>query len=154
MKEKKNGCRYYSQSAPCEPGWFEHVGRYKRESNLFNRCKNYKLIDHGSEWMAQGTFSDSFHEMNAEIRFDRNTGIIRKSELLVFRAPGSVCFENRMHGELFEGKSFYTMDRKEITETVGGAQGCYHLRDLLMDLADMVREQRKWQPDIVYKTED
>ncbi len=141
-KREKNGCRYYSHPNECSSGWFDHVGSYKREGNLFNRCKIYKLIDNGLDLAVQGTFSDSYHEMNTEICFDKKTGIICQCVLSIFRAPDSICFKNSMHGGQFEGKNFYTMTRRQIIDIVGGSQGCYHLTDLMTDMLNTINEQR------------
>lgn len=142
-KREKNGCRYYSHPNDWPSGWYDYVGAYKRECNLFNKCKNYKLIEKGSDLMLQGTFSDSYHEINAELCFDRITGVIGKCEVLFFRAPEDICFENSMHGAEFIGKNCYTMARSQIAEIAGGGQGCYHLTDLIADMVNMVNEQRK-----------
>jgi hypothetical protein len=140
VKREKNGCRYYSSFTDDLPGWFEYVGSYRREGNLFNRYKNYKLIDKGFGFQAQGTLNDSYHEMTADISFERITGKIRQCELSVFRAPGEACFENVIHGERFLKQNLYTLTGKQIHEIVGGALGCYHLNDLVADLINMVRD--------------
>ncbi|MEL7656077.1 MAG: DUF2889 domain-containing protein [Bacillota bacterium] len=141
-EREKNGCRYYSHPNDWDSGWFEYVGSYKRQSNLFNKCKNYRLMKNGSDLVGQGSFSDSYHEMSAELHFNKITGIISRCELLIFRAPEGICFENRMHGAKLVGTNCYTLTRRQVTEIVGGAQGCYHLADLITDLIALVNEQR------------
>jgi hypothetical protein len=140
-KREKNGCRYYSHPNDLSSGWFDYVGSYKRQSNLFNKCKNYKLIENGLDLVLQGTFSDSYHEMNAELCFDKTTGIINRCEVLFFRAPDGICFENSIHGAKFVGRNCYTMTRRQIVEIVGGKQGCYHLADLITDMVNGINDQ-------------
>lgn len=140
MDKESNGCRFYSHPSQDTSGWFEHVGPYQRTGNLFNRCKSYQLTIHETNLTLLGTFHDSYHEMAGEIRFDQATGRIDECSLSMFRAPGSSCLETTAHGQHFIGKNIYALTRKQIVGLVGGAQGCYHLTDLLADMLPLVNE--------------
>ena len=142
-EREKSGCRYYSHVNEYTDRWFEHVGSYRREDNLFNRCKNYKIMEDGPELICQGTFSDSYHEMAAEISFDRKTEIIRQCELSIFRAPGCVCFDNGKYGERFSGKKINTITKRQLIDMVGGSQGCYHLVDIMSDIFRAISELKE-----------
>jgi len=140
MDKERNGCRFYTCPKDNNPGWFNHVGSYKRGRNLFNRSKSYILSSQNGDYTIQGTFTDSYHEMSGEIRFHKSTGTIQHCELWVFRAPGESCREAADHGRQFVGMNLYALTRKQIVEVAGGMLGCYHLTDLLTDMLPLAQE--------------
>jgi hypothetical protein len=140
MDKERNGCRYYTLPNQNNPGWFNHVGPYRRGCNLFNRSKSYMLSSQNGDCTIQGTFVDSYHEMSGEICFHKGTGTIQQCALSVFRAPGESCREAANHGQQFVGMNLYTLTRKQIVEVAGGMLGCYHLTDLLTDMLPLAQE--------------
>jgi len=140
MDKESSGCRFYVTHKKDAPSWFEHVGPYQRTRNLFNRSKSYILSVQDMKCTIQGTFTDSYHEMACEVVFDRQSGIIRRCDLWMYRTPGESCLPTVQQGSLFVGKDIRQLTRKNITQTVGGAMGCYHLADLLADLLPLALE--------------
>lgn len=143
MDKESNGCMFYTHPQQDTSGWFEHVGPYLRTGNLFNRCKSYQLSIHGTDLTLQGTFHDSYHEMAGEIRFDQETGTIAECSLSMFRAPGTSCLLTTAHSQSFVGQNIYALTRKQVVSQVGGANGCYHLTDLLADMLPLIHELRR-----------
>jgi len=142
MDKESNGCRFYTHPSHEKYGWFEHVGPYKRTGNLFNRVKSYQLSLHGTDLTLHGVFHDSYHEMAGEISFDEATGRIYDCSLSMFRAPGSSCLETTIHGADFVGENIYELTRRQVVNLVGGANGCYHLTDLLADMLPLILEHK------------
>jgi hypothetical protein len=131
-QEHVDCCRYYKRENMGNNPWFAHIGDHRRDKNLFNRYKAaavYRRTD--GSLLATGTFSDSFHELNVQLSFDRDRVTSCKAAFL--RAPGPVCAESSGLLGPFTGKSIGELSKKEVAKIIGGPNGCIHLVDIICD---------------------
>jgi hypothetical protein len=118
-----NACRYFSNLEHIVSRWFDYVGYYKRERNLFNRYMSCRVCRQDE----LGVQAD----LNGE-------GIVVACAGNFLRAPDQICFENREHLIKLAGKKIACMEKKEIGELLGGPQGCNHLVDIVSGLGKAV----------------
>lgn len=137
---EKDGCRMYSNPAPEDLRWTDYVPQYPRRRMLFTRNKNFEVRACGKEIRGRGCFMDSYHELYVDCVFDADT-VIRSFEITYERAPGKACFDNRVHGEELIGRKAAGMSGRDIVDTLGRSQGCYHLVEITRDLFGLMSEQ-------------
>lgn len=132
MQTYNINCRFSGERLKEGPTWMEYVGSYVRQNILYNKFKHITLTKN----MICGFMSDSFHEMNANLKYQIDQ-TVTDSVIQILRAPGKACFENEMHHINLIGKKIGSLDYKFLKNAVGGKKGCFHLLDLLqcMDLA-------------------
>lgn len=133
------GCRMYSQPHEEDLRWMDYIPQYRRKRTLFNRVKTLLLEGDNHSCLCRGMFSDSYHELNAEILFGRESGIVTACRLQYFRAPGRACFDNMLHGAELEGRNLYTISKEDLLQIFGRSSGCYHLVEIMKDLTAQVR---------------
>lgn len=139
---EKNGCRMYSHITADDKDWLDYADPRCRKKNLFNRIKSCHVVDYGAKTnVARGMFSDSYHELNIEIGFHEETGIILSCEIFFSRAPGKACFGNQIHKVMLIGKSIYEMQKIDVIDLLGRGEGCYHLVDITLDLLRLVNNR-------------
>jgi hypothetical protein len=137
-QEHVDSCRYYKRENMGENHWFAYVGEHRREINLFNRYKSmtvYRRTD--GSFLATGSFSDSFHELNVQLSFDGDR--ITSCKAAFLRAPGPVCIESSEFLGPFTGRSIAELNKKEVAKIIGGPDGCIHLVDIIHDTLTAAR---------------
>ncbi len=133
--EQLNSCRYFSHLDRELYTWFEYVGDYIRENNLFNRNKQYSITeDKAGTIYVTGSLIDSYHEMNAEFSFSKENKIIEKCFIQMPRVPGPVCSEISESAKNLIGIRLDSVVKKNITEILGGSEGCFHLVNIVYDM--------------------
>lgn len=138
-KIEKNGCRMYTHICPEDMVWMDYAAFSNRENNIFNRAKSCSIIGYETkETLARGMFSDSYHELNIEIIFDIETGIIWDCEIFFLRAPGNACFTNHIHKKKLVGENIYELRKRDVIDLLGRGEGCYHLVDITLDILRLV----------------
>ncbi|MCB6993526.1 DUF2889 domain-containing protein [bacterium 210820-DFI.6.37] len=142
-KIEEQGCRMYSQPHEEDPRWMDYIPQYRRRRTLFNRIKTLRVEGDGAGCICRGMFSDSYHELNAEIFCDRKSGVVSECKLAYLRAPGRACFDNVLCGKELEGKNLYTVSKEELLWIFGRSAGCYHLVELMKDLIAQARAAAK-----------
>ncbi len=139
--EQIDSCRYFSHLDREVCTWFEYVGDYIRKNNLFNRNKQYTIIEDGAGMIqATGNLIDSYHEMNAEFSFSKKSKIIEKCYIKMPRVPGPVCSEISEKAPELVGIHLDSVVKKNIAEIIGGSEGCFHLVNIVYD---MIRAAQK-----------
>ena len=145
--QKENYCRPYTGRMPDIYDWPMHSDylKYYRNRNLYNKYKQYTIIGDGSdEAVITGTYQDSFHEMCAQISYSMNTGKITDVDMTLRRWPFAACFEmDHMWSGLFVGRQIDELTKKETGKLIGGSGGCFHLTDIVADMAKAARDLRK-----------
>lgn len=128
-----NSCRNYSNLHRVTRSWDEYVDGFKHGLNLFNRFKNCSvhLVEDGL--IAHAGFSDSFHELGLSCSLDF-TGRVKECSGSFLRAPDQVCFECALLPSSLKGLTLTGCTKKQLSEIVGGPQGCEHLLDLAEEL--------------------
>lgn len=101
---------------------------FKRDINI----RSYWTED--EEILVEGKISDSYHEMDAKIRFSFPKLEILQVECSFIRYPHDECLEalnyiNDITG-LKVGRNFYN----SLMEKVGGPRGCVHLNLLIYEM--------------------
>ncbi len=143
-KLEENGCRMYSNIHPDDLSWMDYAGPISRKYNLFNRFKRVyiKKIGKGErvEFNVMASFTDSYHELVVDMVMMGKEMMVEKCEIDFVRAPGVACFQNGVHGENFIGKKFALLDKKQIIESFGKSQGCYHIVDVMLDVYRKIKE--------------
>jgi len=134
QKERKNACRYYTNLDRVKIGWFDHIGYHIRENNLYNKYKSFTVYQQNDDcFYATGNFNDSFHELNVQLSFDGEKGLITDCKGAFLRAPDAVCFENANHLTSLIGKNITGLSKKDVAKVAGGQEGCFHLVDIVYD---------------------
>jgi hypothetical protein len=131
---EKNGCRAYTYPNEADLRWMDYIPHGPRKDNLFNRGRHYLMMETGEGQIEiVGGFHDTYHELGLKMTLKDLSGIVSRCEIDYARAPGSSCFNNRIHADKFAGKNITAMTKDEIIRLAGGGEGCYHLVDLLSD---------------------
>ncbi|MBN7773947.1 DUF2889 domain-containing protein [Clostridium aminobutyricum] len=137
---EENGCRMYSRPDKMDLKWMDYVPPLMRKINLFNRMKNYRVYEKNKEFCVMtGSFSDSFHEINVDIIFSQSSGNIVTANIEFCRAPGKACFENAIHSNKLLGENMYQVEKKQVVSLFGGAEGCYHLTEMILDMTNLIK---------------
>jgi hypothetical protein len=138
-KLEENGCRMYSHIDPKDCKWMDYVKPKEKQRNLFNRFKTYNIARNSEDKIvARASFSDSYHELNIEILFLEESGIVENCQICLSRAPGKACFENKCHETQLVGKNIYHLKKTDIIKLLGQSEGCYHLVDITADLLQAI----------------
>ena len=125
-------CRYYSNLDRVTESWYDHVGKSKRDGNLFVRFKTQSLFDLSeNQYLLTGNLSDSFHEVNVSINLDEFT--VKEADGILLRAPDLVCREaagllDNLHGVNLQG-----LAKKEIAGIWVKAKESEHQIDKVCD---------------------
>lgn len=131
-------CRYYSNLDRISKSWYTHVGQSKRDGNLFVRFKTQSLLGLGDDqYLLTGNLSDSFHELNLNIKLNGFT--IEDTDGILLRAPDQVCKEAADLLNNLQGINLHDINKKEIAGILGKGQGCVHLFDLVNDCAQILK---------------
>lgn len=131
---EKNGCRMYSHPSEKDLRWMDYIPQYERKRLLFSRFKNFEIEQRGDHCRGRGRFIDSYHEIYADIAFDRISGLLEECNIYYVRAPGESCFSNDSHGKKLEGMKLSELTGRNIVDMFGRSEGCYHLVEILKDL--------------------
>ncbi len=101
---------------------------------LFAREKSIQ-VDQADDGTLEVTahFKDKFHEINTFMVFDCNSKEILKAEAKMITVPFDLCHEvcGKMSG--LTGLQGTKGINKWVKEIIGGARGCAHLVDMVMD---------------------
>jgi Protein of unknown function (DUF2889). len=131
-------CRYYSNLDRITKSWFTHVGESKRDGNLFVRFKTQSLLGLGDDqYLLTGNLSDSFHELNINIKLNRFTVV--DADGILLRAPDPVCREAADFLKNLHGINLRDINKKETAVILGKGQGCVHMIDLVTDCAQILK---------------
>lgn len=144
LNEKVNYCRPYTGRMPGVYEWPNYVNslNHYRTKNLYNKYKQYTLISTGGDEVTiSGTYQDSFHEMYAQISYSLTDRTISDFDMTMRRWPFAACFEmDHMASGLFVGKKIDDLTKKETGGLIGGSTGCFHLVDIVADMAKAARD--------------
>ncbi len=139
---EENGCRMYSNAHPDDLPWMTYAGPIDREQNLFNRFKRVNFVPSGEHLHVNASFSDSYHELQLQLTLGKKDLEVLHCHLDFIRAPGHACFDNHVHCEKLVGSSLAKMTKRDLVQIFGGAQGCYHVVDIMLDV---YRKSRSFQ---------
>ena len=82
--------------------------------------------------------------MCAQISYSMNSGKITDFDMTLRRWPFAACFEmDHMWSGLFVGRQIDELTKKETGKLIGGSGGCFHLTDIVADMAKAARDLRK-----------
>jgi len=144
QKGKNDYCRPYWGKMPGLEEWSTYIGAYdyNRTGNFYTKYKSYTIIQKNeNEAIVSGTYNDSFHEMNSEITYNLTNRNISAFDMVVVRAPHTPCYElSHTAAESFIGKSIDALPKRDVGKILGGAPGCFHLTDIVFDMALAVKE--------------
>lgn len=130
-------CRFFSNLDRTTTSWFTHVGESKRDGNLFVRFKTQSLFGLGEEqYLLTGNLSDSFHEVNVNLKLDEFT--VKDADGVLLRAPDLVCKESASLLDNLHGINLRSSTKKEIASILCKGQGCIHVIDLVSDCAQIL----------------
>lgn len=130
-------CRYYSNLDRVTRSWYTHVGESKRDGNLFVRFKTQSLFGlTENQYLLTGNLSDSFHEVNVNIKLDGFT--VEDATGVSLRTPDLVCREAANLLDNLRGINLRGLPKKEIAGILGKGQGCVHVIDLVSDCAQLL----------------
>ncbi len=134
-------CRYYSNPERITRSWYTHVGNSKRTGNLFVRFKTQSLLGLGdNQYLLTGNLSDSFHDLNLNIKLNGST--VEDAAGSLRRAPDQVCREAAGLLKNLQGINLQDLDKKATAGLLGKGQGCVHLIDLVNDCAQILEFSR------------
>lgn len=126
-------CRYFSDADKVEKPWREYIGNSERGDDLYNRVKSTQVwVCRDGGLLIYGSFVDSFHELSIQIQTSP-AGIVQECQGNYLRAPGQACFDNQQNLPSLLGMDLFSMSKKDVAAKLGGAQGCYHLVDIVFD---------------------
>lgn len=66
------------------------------------------------------------------------------AEAAILRAPDSICRETEGLFRELAGETFTASNRRELRSLVGGAQGCSHLGDLVVEILGTLEEAARF----------
>lgn len=135
-------CRFYHCSGDVRQNWVTHVGSYCRAYTLFNRHKSYSIIREGACCRVSGIFIDSYHQLAAELSCDIAKGIISGASASFIRFPRDSCAGSAIGMASLCGRPLPD-STKEIAALLGGAEGCFHLVDLVGFMVQSLGEVRQ-----------
>lgn len=139
----RNSCRRYSSAEGSEQSWFEFIeGRQWGGNCLFSRCKTatvHRLAD--GRLAANGSFIDSFHELNFAVVTD--AGRITSCSAELVRVPHPVCRETEALVAALTGRAMHDITARAAAECAGGPAGCNHLVDIVYHTARTVRHSQE-----------
>ncbi|TEB17964.1 hypothetical protein Psfp_00087 [Pelotomaculum sp. FP] len=130
-------CRYQSNLHRVTRWWNEYVDGLQHGLNLFNRSKNCAVYLLADGLIVHSGFSDSYHELGLLSRLDL-AGRVEECSGSFLRAPDQVCFECALLPGRLKGLVLTECAKKQLSEIVGGPQGCEHLVDLAEELRKAV----------------
>ena len=145
LQGKEDYCRAHYKERAIVGVWSAHIGAYDytRVKNFYNKTKTYTIIKRNdSQVQVLGAYNDSFHEMRCEFTYNLADHIITDFDMIVIRAPYYRCFEF-MHAEVnsFIGKPIEKFTKREVGKILGGGSGCFHLVEIVSDMALAVIER-------------
>jgi len=143
--DKTSYCRAYGDKMPPLDEWGIHIGAYehKRKKNFYTKYKSYIILqeNEGDEAVISGTYNDSFHEMHSELTYSLTSRNISAFDIAVVRAPHAPCHElSHVAAESFIGKPVDSFSKREVGKIVGGSSGCFHVVDIVYDIASAAME--------------
>ncbi|MBC7076324.1 MAG: DUF2889 domain-containing protein [Syntrophomonadaceae bacterium] len=135
----KDACRYYSNLDHVYDRWDEYIGKAPRQVNLYERYKSQQLYKYESgSYGVFGTMMDSFHHVSDSLEMDEGFRIL-KAEGSIIQGPYRICYETGAYMSNLAGNVLTKIDKKRITELLGGKQGCTHLIGLVFDNVQTVK---------------
>lgn len=145
--EKANYCRPYTNRMPDIYEWPVHSNylEHYRNLNLYNKYKQYTIFDiGGGKATAAGTYQDSFHEMYAQLTYHLEDREITDFDMTMRRWPFAACYEmDHMWSERFVGRKIDELSKKVTGGLIGGSYGCFHLTDIVADMAKAARDLKE-----------
>ncbi len=135
-----NSCRYFSHLDREICTWFEYVGDYKRKRNLFNRSKQYSIEKADGIIKVRGNLLDSYHEMNVDFSLLEESKVIESCSITMPRVPGPVCAELSESAKGLVGMQLDCITKKEIVNVLGGAEGCFHLVNIVLNMIHAIQK--------------
>lgn len=136
-KAQTDTCRYHSNLHRVTRWWDEYVGDLQHGLNLFNRTKSIAVYRLPDSLMVHCGFSDTYHELGMLSRVDL-AGRVQECSSTYFRAPDQVCCECALLSAAIKDLLLPECTRKQLSQVVGGSQGCDHLSDLVEELRKAV----------------
>jgi hypothetical protein len=134
-----DSCRYYSHLDQVSKKWREHVGKQERQDYLFHRNKTCSVIaNNANSLLLTGYFSDSFHQL--AVAMTLTDGAIASCTGNLLRAPDKLCFETEKYLAGLVGMRVNELNKKAISQVIGGSQGCSHLVDLVNEMVRSLEE--------------
>ena len=144
QKGKEDYCRPYWGKMPGLEEWSTYIGAYdyNRSQNFYNKTKTYTIIQRNdSQIEVVGVYNDSFHEMHSEITYNISDRVITDFDMVVVRAPHDPCYElSHTSADSFIGKPITDFKKREVGKLIGNGPGCFHLVDIVSDMATAVME--------------
>lgn len=141
---KDGYCRPYNDGDRTVEEWPIYTGtpQHYRITDLYNKYKQFTIIDMEDGTVhANGTYNDSFHEFYVDVIYGKDDGIITKFEQNALRVPFPPCWElDHLHDDQFVGKDIRAFAKRDVGKIAGGSMGCFHLVDIVADIADMSKE--------------
>lgn len=143
-KLKPGYCRpYVKGSMPPLEAWPIYSGnvQHYRTYDLYNKYLHYAIMDQGDgQFYAAGSYSDSAHEMNIELNYDEK-GVIQDYDMTAVRVPFDRCWElDHLNPEGVVGMTLQEVSKRDIGKVLGGQDGCFHMVDILADIASVIAE--------------
>jgi hypothetical protein len=139
QKDKAEYCRPYWGKMPGLEEWSTYIGAYdhNRTENFYNKYKSYAILQKKEgEAIISGIYNDSFHEMHSELTYNLGSRNISEFDMIVHRAPHDPCYElSHTAADAFIGKPIDSFKKRDIGKVIGGAPGCFHLVDIVADMA-------------------
>ncbi len=147
LHEKVDYCRPYTGRMPGLYEWPNYVNslNHYRTRNLYNKYKQYTVItEGGDDIFIDGAYHDSFHEMHAQLTYSATGREISEFDMTMQRWPFAACFEmDHTAAGLFVGKKIDDLTKREVGKLIGGSNGCFHLVDIVADMAKAAMDLRK-----------
>lgn len=153
-----NGCRMYSHSRKAlrkgDLPWMSYVPDNFNKNPIFAREKNYEVISYQDESedktedflsknlfgliSLKGHLKDDYHEMILEIITDLNC-IVKNSKINFIKAPGKSCYSNKENQNNLKSLNLKEIEKHQIIDAFGGCDGCYHIVEMAIDMADVIK---------------
>ncbi|MCL1911883.1 MAG: DUF2889 domain-containing protein [Leptospirales bacterium] len=144
---KEGYCRPFENQMPPIEEWPNYIGAYEyyRKKNLYAKCKSYVILQKSEdEAVINGVYNDSFHQMRSELSYNLTSRNINAFDMVVIRAPHPPCYElSHTAAQSFIGKPIDSFSKREVGKIIGGSPGCFHLVDIVSDMASAAIELPK-----------
>lgn len=132
-----NSCRYYSNLDRVTLAWVDYAALQKRFETIYSRFHSYNLYALTGAFpgpvVLTGDFSDSYHEIGLWLKVEQE--IVTGARAKMLRGPDNVCYEAMALEVELIGRQFYPPpSKKEISELLGGPNGCVHLMDIAYNM--------------------
>ncbi len=133
----QDSCYTFTHLKDGRSGWYVDPRHY----NLFSRTQVINIHKDNMQKRLNGTFIDTFHELNIRLMLDQNNVVLNAAADFI-RTPSDKCHNSGMRLENLVGCNLPEMCKKQINLLIGGSEGCIHLAEILYHATQIMNSSK------------